>query len=112
MKRGEIWWANLPAPGGSGPGYRRPVVVVQSDAFNRSSIRTVIAAVITSNMQLARAPGTVTLTRQQSRLAKKSVVNISQPITLDRTYLSKRIGKLPPKKLADLDDGLRLVLSV
>ena len=112
MKRGEIWWANLPVPGGSGPGYRRPVVVVQSDAFNRSSIRTVIAAVITSNMRLARAPGNVTLTRQQSRLSKKSVVNVSQLITLDRAYLSKRIGKLPPKKLTDLDDGLRLVLTV
>ena len=112
MKRGEIWWANLPAPGGSSPGYRRPVVVVQSDAFNRSTIRTVIAAVITSNMRLARAPGNVTLTRRQSGLAKKSVVNVSQLITLDRVYLSKRIGKLPPRKLTDLDDGLRLVLSV
>jgi mRNA interferase MazF len=112
VKRGEIWWANLPAPGGSGPGYRRPVVVVQSDAFNRSSIRTVIAAAITSNMQLARAPGNVALTRQQSGLAKKSVVNVSQLITLYKAYLSKRIGKLPPKKLAALDDGLRLVLSV
>jgi mRNA interferase MazF len=112
VKRGEIWWANLPVPGGSNPGYRRPVVVVQSDAFNRSSIRTVIAAVITSNMRLARAPGNVTLTRRQSRLSKKSVVNVSQLITLDRAYLSKRIGKLPPRKLTDLDDGLRLVLSV
>jgi len=112
VKRGEIWWANLPAPGGSGPGYRRPVVVVQSDGFNRSSIQTVIAAVISSSMRLARAPGNVSLTRRQSGLSKKSVVNVSQLITLDRAFLSKRVGKLPPKQLAALDDGLRMVLSV
>jgi len=112
VKRGEIWWATLPAPGGSGPGYRRPVVVVQSDAFNRSCIQTVIVAVITSSMRLARAPGNVTLTRRQSRLSKKSVVNVSQLLTLDRAYLSKRVEKLPPKQLAALEDGLRMVLSV
>ena len=112
MRRGEIWWASLPVPRGSEPGFRRPVVVVQADAFNRARIRTVIAAVITSNMHLADAPGNVALSRRQSRLARDSVINVSQLITLDRSYLTERVGKLSAKLVAALDDGLRLVLSL
>lgn len=111
-QRGEIWWASLPSPGGSGPGYRRPVVVVQSDSFNRSRIQTVIVAVITSNVFLAHAPGNFVLTRRQSGLPKDSVVNVSQLITLDRSYLTGRVGKLRPSQMHTLDDGIRLVLSV
>jgi mRNA interferase MazF len=112
VERGEIWWASLAAPRDSGPGYRRPIVVVQSDAFNRSQIQTVIVAVITSNMRLAEAPGNVTLTQGQSGLPRESVINVSQLITLDQRYLTERVGRLPSKELSELDEGLRLVLSL
>lgn len=112
MKRGEVWWASLPPPRGSGPGYRRPVVVVQSDAFNRSKIGTVVVAAITPKMRLADAPGNVRLTRRQSRLPKQSVVNVSQLVTLDRTYLTERVGDLPAERLAAVEAGLRLALSL
>ncbi len=112
MRRGEIWWASLPVPRGSEPGFRRPVVVVQSDAFNRSRIRTVVAAVISSNMRLADAPGNVVLSHRESRLPRDSVINASGVITLDRSYLTERVGKLSAKLIAAIDDGLRLVLSL
>ena len=112
IRRGEIWWAALPSPRGSEPGYRRPVVVVQADAFNRSRLQTVIAAVITSNLRLAEAPGNVRLTRRQSRLAKESVINVSQLITLDRSFLTRRIARLAPRDLVQLDAGLRTVLGL
>lgn len=112
MKRGEIWWADLPVSGGSGPGYRRPVVVVQADSFNQSRIQTAVVAVITSNKRLADAPGNVAMTRRQSRLPKESVVNASQLITIDKKLLTGRVGKLGPKQMSALDDGLRLVLSL
>jgi mRNA interferase MazF len=110
--RGEIWWATLPSPRGSEPGYRRPVVVVQADSFNRSKLRTVIAAVITSNLDLAVAPGNIPLTRRQSRLPKESVINISQLVTLDRSFLVKKVARLSPRELAKLDAGLRLALAI
>jgi mRNA interferase MazF len=88
------------------------VVVVQSDAFNLSQIQTVIVAVITSNTRLAGAPGNLTLTQEQSGLLSESVINVSQVITVDKRYLSERIGSLPLKQLSELDEGLRLVLSL
>ena len=114
MQRGEVWWASLPEPAGSGPGYRRPVVIVQADAFNRSRIRTVIAAAVTSNVRLADAPGNVLLPRRGGgmRLGRDSVVNVSQLVTLDRAFLTERIGCLAPAKLRELDEGLRLVLAL
>ena len=112
MRRGEIWWAGLPVPLGSEPGYRRPVVVIQSDAFNRSQIGTVVAAAITSNMRLAKAPGNVVLPQRESRLHRDSVINVSQIVTLDRSFLIDRVARLTPGRLAELDGGLRLVLSL
>jgi mRNA interferase MazF len=112
VRRGEIWWAQLSAPEGSGPGYRRPVLIVSSDAFNRSAIRTVVAAVITSNLRLADAPGNILLTRRQSRLPKRSVINVSQLVTLDKRYLRERVGCLPDRLAREVDVGLRLVLSL
>ena len=112
IRRGEIWWANLPSPRRSEPGFRRPVVIVSSDAFNRSTIRTVLAAVITSNMRLAEAPGNVALTRKQSKLSQPSVINVSQIITLDKDFLVEKVGRLPPKQLRALESGLRLVFSL
>ena len=112
LNRGEIWWASLAAPRGSEPGYRRPVVVAQSNAFNASQIQTVIVATITSNLRLADAPGNLMLTSDQSGLDRESVVNVSQLITLDKRYLTERIGILPANQLSQLDQGLRLVLSL
>jgi mRNA interferase MazF len=112
VRRGEIWWAGLSAPVGSELGYRRPVVVIQSDAFNRSRIGTVVAAAITSNMQLAKAPGNVVLPQRESRLRRDSVVNVSQIVTLDRSFLTDRVARLTPGRLAELDEGLRLVLAL
>lgn len=112
MTRGEISWANLPAPRGSEPGYRRPVLVVQADSFNRSRIQTVIVAVITSNLRLASAPGNVLLPARVTGLTRDSVVNVSQLITLDRSFLSEVVSKLAGPLLAEVDRGLKLVLNL
>ena len=111
MKRGEIWWASLPAPTGSGPGFRRPVLVLQSDPFNQSRIASVVVAAITSNLALAEAPGNVRLGRNDSGLSKASVVNVSQIVTLDRCVLTQRIRAVPGTTLRNVDEGLRLVLG-
>lgn len=112
VKRGEVWWVDLPEPTGSEPGYRRPVVVIQANAFNRSRIRTVIVAVITSNLALAEAPGNVELTRKGTGLGKQSVVNVSQVVTLDKTYLTEKAGHLSESKLREVEGGLRLVFAL
>jgi len=110
--RGEVWWAELVDPRGSEPGFRRPVVVIQSDAFNQSRIGTVIVAAVTSNLDLAAAPGNVRLTRRESKLSRASVVNVSQLLTLDRRFLTERVARLPAGVLRELEAGLRLVLSL
>jgi mRNA interferase MazF len=112
MKRGEIWWASLPAPTGSGPGFRRPVVVIQSNPFNQSRIATVVVAVVTSNLALADAPGKIRVGKTESGLAKPSVVNVSQLYTLDRESLAQRVRALPAESMRTIDDGLRLVLGI
>jgi mRNA interferase MazF len=112
MERGEIWWASLNSPKGSEPGFRRPVLIVQSDAFNRSRIRTIIAVVVTSNLRLANAPGNIELSAKQSKLPKPSVVNVSQLVTLDKAFLGSRVGRLDEKTMRLVDAGLRLVLSL
>lgn len=112
MKRGDIWWANLPPPSGSGPGYRRPVLVIQSNAFNESKISTVLVAVITSNLALSDAPGNVRLSKSSGDLSKVSVVNVSQLLTMDRGLLGKRVGALPARIMQRVDAGLKLALSL
>ena len=112
MLRGEIWWAGLPVPRGSEPGYRRPVVIVQSDSFNRSNISTVLVAAISSNLRLSEAPGNVYLKRRENKLPKDSVINASQLLTLDKKYLSEKIGRLSAKRMLELEEGLRIVLSL
>lgn len=111
MHRGEIWWASLGEPEGSGSGYRRPVLIVQSDDFNRSRISTVIVVVLTSNIALAQAPGNVLLKARHAGLAKDSVVNVSQVITVDKQCLTEKVKKVEPSTMAEVDNGLRLVLS-
>ena len=112
MKRGELWWASLPAPAGSGPGYRRPVVVVQANPLNQSRIATVVVAAVTSNLALADAPGNVRMGKAESGLAKPSVVNVSQLVTMDRTVLTERVRSLPADVMRAVDEGLRLVLAI
>ena len=112
IKRGEIWWAELPEPAGSGPGYRRPLVILQSNAFNNSNIRTIIAAVITSNLNLADAPGNVLLTAKKSMLPKKSVINVSQLITVDKEFLTEKVSQLPLIVMDKIDDGIKIVLNL
>jgi mRNA interferase MazF len=112
MKRGEIWWASLSIPEGSEPGYRRPVVVVQADPFNRSRIQTVVVAAVTSNIRIADAPGNVLLSKREGRLSKDSVVNVSQLLTLDKTFLTERVGRVSAASMGAIDEGLRLVLSL
>ncbi len=107
IERGEVWWADLDEPTGSEPGYRRPVLLVQADAFNRSRIQTTIAVVLTSNLRLIDAPGNVLVPKQNSGLPKDSVANVSQLVTLDRDFLTERDGKLPPRLLAAYDRGPR-----
>lgn len=112
MQRGSIWWASLPDAVGSMPGYRRPVLVVQSDSFNRSHINTAIALVLTSNVRLATAPGNVLLPARVTGLPKDSVANVSQVVTIDKTLLTEHVGQLPSKEMRQIEEGLRRVLSL
>lgn len=112
MKRGEVWWATLRPPAGSGPGFRRPVLIVQSDPFNDSRILTAIVAVITSNLALAEAPGNVRTGKAESGLPKPSVVNVSQVLTLDKAFLTERVRALPGAVMTRVDNGLRLALGL
>ena len=104
IAQGEVWWADLGEPAGSAPGYRRPVVVVQGDAFNASAIRTVVCVGLTSNLRWADAPGFVLLTPRATGLPKPSVANVTQLVTLDRDVLVERVGRL-------LASSLELVLA-
>ena len=112
IRRGEIWWAELPAPRRSEPGYRRPVLVIQGDSFNRSRIQTLIVAVITSYLEVADAPGNVLLRAGQTGLPRDSVVNVSQLMTLDRGFLTEHIGTLARRSQHSVDEGLRTVLEL
>ncbi len=112
MQRGEIWWATLPSPTASEPGYRRPLLIIQSDDFTRSRISTVIAVVVTSNLRLADAPGNVLLPKKSSGLPKRSVANVSQLITVDKSFLTEKVGILSPQKLREVEAGVRLALSL
>lgn len=111
ISQGEVWWADIPAPTGSGPGFRRPVVVVQGDPFNRSRIATVVCVPLTSNMRWADAPGNVALAARATRLAKDSVANVSQVVAIDKALLTERVGKLPRAKLDLVLSGIDVVLG-
>lgn len=112
MQRGDIWWAELPEPTGAVPGYRRPVLLMQSNPFTRSRIATVIVVIITSNLRLATAPGNVLMRASESGLPKDSVVNVSQVVTLDKAMLDEYVGHLAPQTLLHVEEGLRLVLDL
>jgi len=111
ISQGEVWWADLAEPSGSEPGFRRPVVVVQSDSFNRSRIATVVCVALTSNTRWAEAPGNVLLSAKATGLPKDSVANVSQLVTLDKASLTDRAGSLPDKKLELVLSGIDVVLG-
>jgi len=111
IAQGHVYWANLPEPSGSGPGFRRPVLVVQGDALNRSRIRTVVCVPLTSNLRWAEAPGNVLLSARATGLPKDSVVNTSQLITLDRSLLTEEVGKLSKRQLDLVLSGIDIVLG-
>ena len=111
ISQGEIWWAGLPAPAGSGPGFRRPVIVVQGDALNRSRIATVVCVPLTSNLKWALAPGNVHLPARLTGLPKESVANVSQIVSVDKDFLTARVGKLPRSKLELVLWGIDTVLG-
>ncbi len=112
VERGQVWWADLSEPVGSEPGFRRPLLIVQDDAFNRSRIRTLIAVVLTSNVRLVDAPGNVLIPARAAGLPKDSVANVSQLITIDRDVLTEPAGRLRGQLLKDVESGLRLVLGL
>lgn len=111
VAQGDVCWADIAEPRGSEPGHRRPVVVVQSDAFNRSTIRTVVCVALTSNRKWAATPGNVALSERDTGLPRPSVANVTQVVTLDRDDLSERVGQLRPAKLELILSGIGIVLG-
>jgi mRNA interferase MazF len=111
VSQGEVWWAELPEARGSGPGFRRPVVVVQGDALNRSRLATAVCVPLTSNLGWAGAPGNALLPAKASGLNRDSVANASQLVTLDRSLLNERVGKLAPRFLSQILHGIDVVLG-
>lgn len=111
ISQGEVWWARLPSPTGSGPGFRRPVVVVQGDALNRSRIATVVCVPLTSNLKWADAPGNVRLPARITNLPKDSAANVSQVVALDKVLLTDRVGSLSRSKVELLLAGVDVVLG-
>ena len=111
IAQGEVWWADLPRPYGSGPGFRRPVVIVQGDALNRSRIATVVCVPLTSNLKWALAPGNVHLSARFTGLPKNSVAVVSQIVAVDRSLLTARVGRLPRSKVELLIAGIDTVLG-
>jgi mRNA interferase MazF len=112
IHRGDIWWADLPEPVGSEPGYRRPFAIVQADTFNQSRIRTVLGVTLTSNLRLSEAPGNVLLPARQTGLPRDCVANVSQIITLNKDALREQAGIVPARLLDRIEAGLRLVLDL
>jgi mRNA interferase MazF len=111
ISQGDVWWAELPVPAGSGPGFRRPVLVVQGDAFNRSTIGTVVSVPLTSNLKWADAPGNVRLSARATGLPRDSVANVSQLVALDRALLQERVGILSRVKIDLVLAGIDIVLG-
>jgi mRNA interferase MazF len=111
IAQGEVWWADLAEPIGSAPGYRRPVIVLQSDPLNRSQIATVVCVVLTSNLRWSIAPGNVLLAAKHTGLDRDSVANVSQLITIDKRQLTERAGKVPRKQMESVSSGIDLIMG-
>ena len=111
ISQGEVWWADIPGLTGSGPAFRRPVVIVQCDALNRSRLATVVCVPLTSNLRWADAPGNVLLPAKATALPKDSVANVSQIVAPDKTLLTERVGKIAAAKVRLLVAGIDVVLG-
>lgn len=111
IAQGDVWWADLGLPQGSAPGFRRPVVVIQGDALNRSRLATTVCVALTNNLKWAAAPGNVLLDARATGLAEDSVANVSQLVTLDKSVLAERTGKLSRKKVDLILSGIDVVLA-
>jgi len=111
IAQGDVWWADLAAPSGSKPGFRRPVVVVQGDSFNRSALKTVVAVPLTSNLRWAGAPGNARLTARATGLPRDSIANVSQIVTIDKATLTERVGRLSRPKVDLVLAGIDMVLG-
>lgn len=113
MQRGEIWWADFGEPVGSEPGFTRPVLIMQSNDFNDTDLRTIVVVAITSNLRLANMPGNVLVERRPSSpFSRDSVINVTQITTIDRSILRDMIGRLPVRIMSDVESGIRLVLGL
>jgi len=111
IRQGDIFWVNLGSPKGSEPGYRHPHVVIQNDVFNASRINTVVVCALTTNLKRAQAPGNVTLNKGEANLAEKSVVNISQVVTVNKSDLKDKIGSLSSKRANEIIEGIELLVE-
>jgi mRNA interferase MazF len=111
LAQGDVWWAALPETAGSGPGFRRPVVVVQGNPLNRSRIATVVCVPLTSSVTWAGAPGNTLLPTKVTGLPKDSVAIASQIIAIDRSFLTERVRQLEPQQLAQILQGIDVVLG-
>jgi mRNA interferase MazF len=111
VAQSEVWWADLADPVGSAPGYRRPVVVVQADALNRSQLPTIVCVVLTSNLRWAGAPGNIVVSAKQTGLNRDSVVNVSQIVTIDKRQLTERVGRLPKRQMEAIFSGIDLIMG-
>ena len=109
INQGDVYWIDFGGPSGSEPAYRHPHVIIQNNLFNRSRINTVVVCSLTSNLKRSKVPGNVTLNKGEANLPKKSVVNISQIFTVDKSDLSEKIGTLPKQRIAQISDGVRLL---
>ena len=112
VTRRDVWWADLDDPRGSEPGFARPILIVQADAFNRSRLSTILGVILTSNARLVDMPGNVLLPAKSTGLPVDSVANVTQIVTLDEAYLSRRVGQIPPRLMTRVDAGLRRVLAL
>ena len=111
IRQGEVWWADLSEPSGSGPGFRRPILVIQGNPFNESKISTVVCVPLTSNLKWATAPGNILLKKRVTGLTKDSVANVSQIATLDKSVLTEKRGRVPGSSLKQIFHGLNIVFN-
>jgi mRNA interferase MazF len=111
IRQGEVWWADLSEPSGSGPGYRRPILVIQGNPFNESKISTVVCIPLTSNLKWATAPGNILLKKRVTGLTKDSVANVSQIVSLDKSVLTEKSGRVPVSSLKQVFHGLDIVFN-
>ena len=112
MVKGEIWWASLPSPRGSEPAKKRPVLIIQSDDYNSSNLNTVICAVVTSNLRLAKVPPNILLEKAISHLQRTSVINFSQILTIDKSFLIQMVSMLPKQFIQSINGALKTILDI